>query len=390
MNTINRRNFLKLCSLSSLAYFLPGTTSAIAGSHHIRTLILIELKGGNDGLNTVIPYAHPRYQVLRPNIGINRGEVIQLDAQTGLHPSLEPLLDVWRAGDLAIIQGLGYENPNHSHFRSIAIWETGSGSDKVLNEGWLARHFHNRRFSPSALADSVILGQDAGPLAGAGMRNIVTPHLAHFIRKAKNLPIVDVTSDKPAMAHILVTQKTARQAAIRFEQIMSTRMPTSVSFPKNHLGRMTRQAVDLIQSGINLPVIKITHAGFDTHTHQSTQHARLLGSLASALAGCRTALTQSGDWDRVLIMTYSEFGRRASENGSRGTDHGTAAPHFLAGGRIRGGLYGRGPSLDHLNEGDLVYTADYRRLYNTVLRRWLGLTQTEYTVRRYPPFDCLA
>lgn len=230
---------------------------------------------------------------------------------------------------MAIISAVGYPQPNRSHFRSIDIWDTGASSKEYLREGWLARLLPHLPRSATATADGATIGSGAGPLAGGDLNVIV-------------------------------------------------------------IGRNLETAAKLIACHADIPVIKVSHGGFDTHANQQGNHDRLLGQLAEALAAFRNAMLETGMWFQIVVMTYSEFGRRPAENGSRGTDHGTAAPHIMIGGNIKGGLYGVQPSLVDLENGDLKFNVDFRSLYTTIARRWFGVSAEFLNGGTYPLIDCIA
>ncbi len=343
---MNRREFLSiggvcLCAPSAFAGVMPTAARSGVG----RTLILVELKGGNDGLNTVVPFADPVYRLLRPTIGIARERVLQLDERTGLHPSLEPLMPLWRDGQLAIVQSVGYAQPNLSHFRSMEIWNTASRSDQYWRDGWLAR-----AFSAAANAvDPIAIGSaEAGPFANGPLRFV----------------------DDAAVRGALKTR-----------------------FPANPFGASIRTAMLLLASAKprrDVAVLRLTLNGFDTHQNQTRQHAMLLTTLSDGLFAMRRALIELGRWDEALVLTCSEFGRSARENQSGGTEHGTAAPHFVAGGRVRGGLYGAAPQLARLDgNGNLPLAIDFRQLYSTVLGAWLDLDASAILQQRFEPLPLI-
>lgn len=365
---MNRRDFIRIGLALPLAASLPGRSQA-AGRQ--RTLVLVELKGGNDGLNTVVPYMDPDYYRLRPNLAIPRDHVIPLGEGLGLHPQLEALDELWQSGELAIALGVGYPDPNRSHFRSIDIWESGSGSSETLDEGWLAPLFRDHPQLKGAVVDGVVLDGDSGPLSGEGLRSIVMERPERFFRQARRLAALPAAGNA-ALLHLSKVQNAIRLAADDLEKRLRRSRDVGV-FPNTRLGRQLKVAAQLITSDGQVPVIKTALPGFDTHRNQAGIHGRLMKELAEALHAFRLSLSASGHWNRVLVMTYSEFGRRVKENGSRGTDHGTAAPHFLLGGAVKGGLYGHQPPLTDLDAGDLRYQLDYRRLYATVADSWWGL-----------------
>ncbi|HID50309.1 MAG TPA: DUF1501 domain-containing protein, partial [Chromatiales bacterium] len=362
---MDRREFLKRSGLLPAALWAPQLFAA-GSPYRNRILILLELKGGNDGLNTVIPFADPAYARLRPRLGVGRDAVVRLDEQTGLNPALQPLLSAWQAGDLAIVQGVGYPDPNRSHFRSIEIWETGADAREFLAEGWLAPVFREHPLPAGGALDGVVLDANPGPLLGT--RNVPLRQPARFLRQARRSRPATARVHNPALDHILAVQQETRQAAEVLAEWLAKGSNPPGGFPNTAIGRQCQTAAWLIEARLPLAVIKLSHGSFDTHSNQRRQHDRLLGQLAGALAALRERLRQAGRWDEVLIMSYSEFGRRAAENGSAGTDHGTAAPHFLLGGRVRGGLHGQAPSLTRLLNGDLQFHVDFRRLYATVIQ----------------------
>lgn len=383
---MRRRDFIKLASLLPTTIWAPGLMAA-ASPYRQRILILLELKGGNDGLNTVIPYADPTYTRLRPRLGVARDEVIQLSEQIGLNPALQKLHSPWQANELAIVQGVGYADPNRSHFRSIEIWETGADSNQFLQQGWLAGIFQQHPLPANAALDGVVLDNNPGPLLGT--RNVPLRNPEKFLRQARNTKPKTTTVANPALEHILAVQQETRQAADVLANKLARVDVKLEGFPSTRLGKQCQITAQLIQADVPLAVIKLSHGSFDTHSNQRKQHDRLLTQLAEALSALRQNLQQAGRWNDVLIMTYSEFGRRAAENGSAGTDHGTAAPHFLLGGNVRGGLYGQSPSLTRLVNNDLQFNVDYRRLYATVVQKWWGLPASSLSHAGHAPLNAL-
>lgn len=358
---------------------------SIESGGYRRLLILIELKGGNDGLNTVVPYADPAYYRLRPRLAITRDEVLQLDQRAGLHPSLAATMPLWQAGQLAIVQGVGYPSPNLSHFRSIEIWDTASRSNEYLDDGWLARAFGSQPVPRSFAADGVAVGSaELGPLSGRGTRAISLSDPARFLRQAR-LAAPASLSGGSALRHILRVEADIVQAAER----LGAERQFSTDFPRGRFGEAVRVAAQLAANPAGIAVVRLSLGGFDTHQGQPAPHARLMGELGGGLAALRSALIEAGRWDSTLIMTYAEFGRRPQENGTLGTDHGTAAAHFFTGGRVRGGFYGVAPDLEGLDGGNLRFGVDFRALYATVLERWWGVPAARVLNSNYPTLDLL-
>ena len=368
---MNRRQFLR-SSLSGATLCALGTANLSfaavpAGADYRRLLILVELKGGNDGLNTLVPYADPAYYTVRPKLAIARDAVLPITDRAGLHPALAPLMPLWNAHELAVLQGVGYPAPNLSHFRSIEIWDTASNSETYLQDGWLTRTFAGAPTPAAFAADGIVIGTaDLGPLSGGGTRAIALANTDQFLRQAR-LATPDGAAGNRALAHILKVEADSVQAAGH----LGGRRTFTTEFPTGGFGSAIRTAAQVIAAPAGVAVVRITLSGFDTHTGQTATQARLLGELAAGMVALKAALTELGRWNDTLVLTYAEFGRRAKENLSGGTDHGTANVHFALGGRVRGGMYGEAPSLARLDgEGNLLHTLDFRCVYATVLERW--------------------
>jgi uncharacterized protein (DUF1501 family) len=340
-----------------------------------RVLILVELKGGNDSLNTVIPYANPIYMQLRPTIGIKAEEVIRIDNQQGLHPSLAPLVPVWEKNELAIVQGVGYPEPNLSHFRSIDIWNTASKSKEYLSDGWIARAMHNglqAKTGKAFTSEGVLVGiNEQGPLAGADAVSLRQTET--FVNQSR-LAMPSELTGNISLAHVLGVERSIVDTA---NGLRGDRYAFKTEFPNGGFGQSVQTAAQIVagQRGkAGVPVIVLSIGSFDTHVNQLGNHANLLKQLAEGLAALRNSLIEVGAWDRTLVMTYSEFGRRARQNQSNGTDHGTAAAHFVMGGAVKGGLVGQSPDLSRLDSSqNLIYTADFRQLQATVAKGWWGV-----------------
>jgi uncharacterized protein (DUF1501 family) len=344
--------------------------AAPAGADYRHLLVLIELKGGNDGLNTLVPYADPTYYALRPKLAIGRGDVVQLSDRVGLHPALAPLLPFWTKRELAVLQGVGYPDPNLSHFRSIEIWDTASKSEQYLQDGWLTRSFAAAPTPRSFAADGVIVGSpDLGPLAGGGTRAIALANTEQFLRQSR-LAVSEGQSHNKALQHILKVEADIVQAASE----LNADYAFTTEFPQGPFGNAIKCACQVIANRAGVAVVRVTLTGFDTHSGQLATQARLLGELAGGISALARALDELGKWKDTLILTYAEFGRRPKENLSNGTDHGTASVHFALGGHVAGGLYGEQPRLDRLSgDGNPAYAIDFRSVYATVLDRWWGV-----------------
>ena len=391
---MNRRNFLSTIGSLPLIGSLNGVAWAAAepianvavATPYNKLLILIELKGANDGLNTVIPFANPLYAELRPRLAIARDQVLQLDAQTGLHPAMQPLMPLWQNKELAIVQGLGYPNPNLSHFRSIEIWDTASKSEEYLDAGWLTRVFAQTPTPRQFAADGVVVGSsDMGPLSGLGVRTIALADTTQFLRNAK-LAQTRTDQRNTALKHILSVENEIVHAASK----LNANRVFKTEFPRNAFGNQVRTAAQLVASNAGLATIRLTLSGFDTHAGQLGTHANLLTALSEGISALKSALIELDRWDSTLVMTYAEFGRRPKENQSNGTDHGTAAAHLVIGGKVRGGLYGQAPELNRLDDnGNLPFAVDFRSMYATVIDNWWGLDSSKILQGKFKAVDVL-
>ncbi|RME02308.1 MAG: DUF1501 domain-containing protein [Planctomycetota bacterium] len=388
-----RRDFLKMAAGGVLTFsvFNPQLFAVPEeNGNWDRVLVLIELRGGNDGLNTLIPYQEKLYYSYRPRLAVPSKNVLKLTETVGFHPNLKALWEVWKAKELAVVQGVGYPKPNRSHFRSIDIWETASNSDEYLEEGWISRLFAKSSPPKDVPADGLILDTgDEGPLRGFQMRNIVLKDPKQFVREAMRLKQVAASSSNPALRHLVKVQQDILHAARALQKKLTKAPALGVQFPKSGLAKQMEIAAKLLAGKTPAPVIKLSIGGFDTHSNQRGRHQKLLRDLAEAMAAFRLALKKIGKWRQVLVMTYSEFGRRVRENGSAGTDHGTAAPHFIMGGAVKGGLLGKYPPLDDLQNGDLKFQVDYRCMYTTVAKNWWKVSAQFMHPEKYPPLDVL-
>ena len=392
--SMNRRNWLRLMGASALS--LPLTTApawaAGAGLGKDHTLILIELEGGNDGLNTLIPYRDDNYRRVRPTLALSGREVLQVGSDMGLHPSLSNLAQGWERGEVRLVEGVGYPNPNRSHFRSIEIWNAGLGADTKETQGWVSRLMDQDSLGLDA--DGIALGGEMGPLRGPG-RFTGLEEIEQFFDQAEALRTAGVlggyddtmgdgasmmhsvrpSGGNAALDHLLSVHSNAVGTADLLERKLRQASTRDFDMPDSTLGLQLAAALQLLDAGVTTPVLKVSHGGFDTHAYQAEAHAFLLQELDDAMRGFERAARDMGIWNNVTLMTYSEFGRRFHENGSEGTDHGTAAPVILAGGKVAGGFGGARPSLEakDLIEDDMVHTTDFRSVYSGIAQDLWGL-----------------
>ena len=356
----------------------PVTPVASSGRWD-RRVVLVELRGGNDGLNTVVPVGDRAYYKARSRLAIPEAAALRLgQIPFGLHPALAPLQAAWTEGDLAFVHGLGYANPNRSHFRGIDIWNQATDAERLGSDGWLARVLRDGGPPPSdLLAEGIIVGYGStvayggfGPLQGSE-RVLAFDSPEDLVRRAKILAPAGERSGPPALARL----ESARDGIVRAAAALETlakRSKIGAGFPNSGFGRQCAQAARLICAEAQVPFYKLTLDGFDTHPGQLDRHRQLLSDLAGGLAALRAACIQAKVWDRVVVATYGEFGRRLAENDSLGTDHGTSSVHAVFGGKVKGGMYGRHPDLTRLQDEDPVFTTDYRCLYQSLASDWWG------------------
>ncbi|RVU85419.1 DUF1501 domain-containing protein [Leucothrix sargassi] len=373
---MNRREFIQYASLTSLSGLAPSvfanTPSSKIGElskslqRPDRIVLMVELKGGNDGLNTLIPFEDELYYNLRPRIAIKNS--IPLEGDMGLNPYLKPLLNLWKDGDMAWIQGVGYENASRSHFHSADIWETGNPNGKGT-EGWVSQALKHHQFE----LNGIVLGDNnLGPMAGIDGRSVAMKNSEEFLTQTKYLNKQDFNADNDALGHMLGVQNQINLAAKLLEEKLKTAKPSAVKFPNSAFGRDLAQVDRMITNGVHLPAYKVTLGGFDTHANQRNVHNNRMHHLSHGLDAFVRSMKHHKLWDNVMIVTYSEFGRRVQENNSGGTDHGSGSVNLVLGGAINGGLYGKTPSLKagDLVKGDLAHDIDFRQVYATVAQRW--------------------
>jgi len=358
-----------------------------------RTLVVCQLTGGNDGLNTVIPYTHMRYYTLRPVLAVKDGSGIAISEDLALHPALSGLKKLWDRKQLAILNGVGYPNPNRSHFRSMEIWQTAS-TDADERYGWLGRYLDDVA-DPKNPVLALSLGVQKEQALNA--RNVSVPTFASLA------DIEAMVGDRDAEAALRAIQgmdstegsrlreaqaatKAALSAMAELNRNLSKYEPKR-EFGQDAFGAGFRQIAHLIAVSPNTRVIYFSVGGFDTHSGQAAQHQKLLRQFGDALDTFLLELEDLGKADRVAVLVFSEFGRRVQENASAGTDHGAAGPMFVAGGAIKAGLHGTYPSLDDLDRGDLKYSLDFRRVYASVLSQWLGADAGSLLGKDYAPIE---
>lgn len=374
---MNRR---KLLQLAAVAPFMCYQSSVLAQKHKaevldkdkMRYLLLVELHGGNDSLNMCVPYSQNVYYESRPSIAVPKQELIRLNEHIGLNGIMAPLEPIWEAAELAVLPGIGYPKPNRSHFRSIEIWDTASDSDEYLDNGWLGEMLVKFPLSSRMAAQGIVLGRNPAPLISDNVKMLVMNDRNSFIKQAARLREVVANTNNLTLKHLLDVTLSAKGGGERLHAGVKMKGPKGTkNFKSNNFLKDIHEVIGLIKSHVGAPVYKVSLSGFDTHANQIGQHQVLLKQLSEGLAYLRLSLKDAGMWDQVLVMTYSEFGRRVTENSSQGTDHGTAATHFLLGGRVRGGIRSAMPNLSDLQNKDLQHTLDFRSIYASVVDQWM-------------------
>ena len=375
---MNRRDLINFLAAGIAIPLAPISISA-ASIKSGKRLILVELSGANDGLNTVIPIKDERYGELRPRIKIDRSKAFNLGNGLVLNSAMRSLDGALQAGDLAIMQGLGYPGQNRSHFKSIALWETGGDGTKSGKNGWLTEDIEQMTGSEQLDAHGISLDGGMGIFASPSGVWLSMTSLGQFSTLQNKLAIPNQTqTNNPALSFVLDRGQALNSSMQSISSKISRLRNKNLNINAGDFGKQASMAAYLIDAGISAPVLKLKIGSFDTHENQTWRHRRLLQDLSKGLSGLRRALIQSGNWENTLIMTYSEFGRRAIENESGGTDHGTAAPHFLMSGSLEGGLRGIHPDLGNLKDGDVQFTTDYRVVYDKILADWFGLKENRF------------
>ncbi len=376
--------------------FAAAGMSSIPGVDEDRVLVVVQLAGGNDGLNTVVPFSDPAYYRARPTIGISEQRVLKLgrNIPVGLHPQLSGLKSLYDDGLMTIVQGAGYPNPNRSHFKSMDIWHTAEVSG--TGTGWLGRYFDNECCGeaggdgtpgiPEPMA-GIAIGREA-PLAMQGFKSKpigfesadlfrwlgkdIEPDLAERYEAINRAGVVEGVDPQSTASFLMRTSLDAQISSDLIRKAVSNK-PTG-QYPQTELGRQMAMVSAMIRAGLKTRVYYVTLGGFDTHAGQGSdngRHSQLLQTLSNAIRAFYADLKSQGQDSRVLTMSFSEFGRRVAQNASGGTDHGTAAPMFLFGPMVKPGIVGTHPSLTDLDSGDLRYSTDFRGVYAGVLESWL-------------------
>jgi uncharacterized protein (DUF1501 family) len=431
MTLKTRRDFLRTTALGSaftwtVPSFLAHTFAQLqadAADKGMRTatgkdstiLVILQMAGGNDGLNTVVPYANDHYRNARPRLGLREKALLKINDELGFNSSLAGLKSLYDAGQLSVIQGVGYPNPNRSHFRSTEIWQTASDSNKFERHGWLGRYFDNAckgadptigvtvgRQMPQAFAAKKPIGVSLDDPQSYRFMSSDRPGPDETASMEETFRELNSGASIGALAGAAMqegstldyVERTALDAQISSEQIRaaSNKVQNKADYPAGRLGTSLKLVARLIGGQLPTRIFYVSQGGYDTHGNQANAHERLLQELGDSVKAFIDDIKSQGNYDRVMLMTFSEFGRRVKENASGGTDHGAASVMFVAGNKIKPGLLGAYPSLapGDLHNGDLKFTTDFRSVYAAVLEHWLKTPSAPVLGRKFEAINLLA
>ena len=348
-------------------------------------LVVVQMGGGNDGLNTVVPFSNDAYYRARPNLAVPQKDVIRVTDDLGFHPSLVKLKELYDKGAVAVVQGVGYPNPSRSHFKSMEIWQTADPEGRVVRYGWIGRYFDSK----CPVCEQPTVGVNVGPSMPLAMQaqsgmgvSLETPEAFQWMSSLNGIGEKEEqelfrllnapAANEPGTIDFL--RHTAMNAYVSADQVRGAvrAYRGGIDYANTRFATSMKLIAQMIAGKLPTKVYYAHITGFDTHAAQRGVHENLLQQLAEGVAAFYRDLEAQGNADRVLVLAFSEFGRRVAENGSAGTDHGTAAPMFVFGKPLKAGFYGQQPSLTDLADGDLKHGFDFRSVYATVLDRWLG------------------
>ena len=378
---IKRKQFLQVGSLATASFMLPKFLKAFEKPMMVpagnKVVVVIQFSGGNDGLNTVIPIQNDIYYRERPRLGIAKQQAVQLTDEVGLNPALVAFKDLYAEGSLGILNNVGYPNPDRSHFRSMDIWQTASSSSDYINTGWIGRYLDaqcsgcikpTQALEIDDILSLALKGETNNGLAFKDPRRLYSTSNEKYF---KDIAADHHKGEETADYLYKTMSETLSSADYIFQQ--SKLYPTVETYPSTGLGKDLKTIATLIKSDINTKVYYVSLGSFDTHVNQQEQQKRLFTELNDAIKVFSNDLKKNNRFQDVLMMTFSEFGRRVSQNASGGTDHGTANNmFFISGGLKEKGMLNALPNLADLNEGDLKHTVDFKDVYATVLNKWLG------------------
>jgi len=392
---MNRRDFIRNSSLATGALCIPSFLKAFerpgalpAGN---KVLVIIQLSGGNDGLNTLVPYENDIYYSNRQSIAVPKEGVIRLNDQLGMNPAMQALKGVYDQGWMGVLNNVGYPNPDRSHFRSMDIWQSASSAEAYVQTGWIGRYLDSnckaggKPYQALEVDDTLSLA-----MKGIQQKGIAVKDPAMLYRETRE-PFFKGLSDAigPEMLHednmgYLYKTMTETYSSAAYIQETSRTFDVKGTYPDTGFSKQLKMISKFIQSGLSTRVYYVSLSGFDTHVGQKSTQDRLLKEWSEGVSAFLADLKTGGKLDDTLVLTFSEFGRRVAQNASNGTDHGTANNLFLFGGQLKkSGVYNEAPDLQDLDEGDLKYKIDFRNVYADVIRDWLGGNADEILQQRF-------
>jgi len=391
---IHRRRFLQVGSLASASLMLPKFLKAMEKGNMVppgnKVLVVVQLSGGNDGLNTVIPYRNDIYYKMRPTLGIKRDAALSLNDELGIHPALKSFKALYDDGSLGVLNSVGYPNPDRSHFRSMDIWQSASESKDYWSTGWLGRYLDaqckgcDKPTQALEIDDTLSLALKGDAVKGLALTDPQRLFGASNDRYFKELLAKKKHDEEHQNVDYLYKTMAETVSSAAYIQQQFKTYKSKEAYPSTELGRNMKTIAELIMTDINTSVYYVSHGSFDTHVGQQNQQQRLFEQLSGALQAFTTDLKKNNRFQDVLVMTFSEFGRRVGQNASGGTDHGTANNMFLIGGGLKQqGVLNDGPDLTQLQEGDLQYKVDFKNVYATLLKKWLGADDQSILKKQY-------
>lgn len=391
---IKRRTFIQTGSLATASLLLPRFLKAFEGGNAVppgnKVVVVLQLSGGNDGLNTVIPISNDVYYKLRPQLGIAKEKALQLTDEVGLHPTLTGFKTLYDEGNLGIMNNVGYANPDRSHFRSMDIWHSASKSDEYLHQGWVGRYLDAQCNGCDKPTQAIEIDDVLSlALKGKGNNGIAVKDPRRLYGTSNEKFFKEVMKQHHQHEHeqpVDYLYKTMAQTLSSADYIFkqSKLHPTSATYPKTDLGNNLKTIASLIFSEINTKVYYVSLGSFDTHVGQDDRQSRLFKDMNDAVLAFTNDLKANNRFDDVLLFSFSEFGRRVAQNASNGTDHGTANNmFFISSGLQQQGLINAMPDLSNLQDGDLKHSVDFKNVYATILNKWLAADDVAILGRKY-------
>jgi uncharacterized protein (DUF1501 family) len=407
---ISRRNFIKISAIASASSLMPNFLKAFESHPEDeeksmllrkltdinKILVIIQLSGGNDGLNTAIPYSNDNYYNYRPKLAVESAKILKLNDNVGLHPNMVKFKELYDNGNLTVINNVGYPNPDRSHFRSMDIWQSARDSNEYLNTGWIGRYLDSEcpvcknPYNAIEVDDTLSLalkGETKNGIAAQSPERFYITSAEKFFQDLSG-EYTKKNLNKDSNLNYLYKTLIETTSSADYIYKTSKTYKSKTEYPQNEFGNHLKTIAEMIISGLNTSVYYVSLGGFDTHFNQQPRQDQLLKQLTEGLFSFMQDLKQNNRVNDVLVMTFSEFGRRVKENASGGTDHGTANNVFLiSGGLKRAGVNNEPPNLTDLDNGDLKYQVDFRSIYATILNKWLNINDKKILNKTFSYMD---